>query len=56
MHIHDRVDVLADRCAKRRTKGQVRHEMPVHHVDVDPIRALRLNGFDFRAKIGEISG
>jgi len=30
--------------------------MPVHHIHMNPIGPLRLNGFDLLAEIGEIGG
>ncbi len=37
-----------------RTHRDVRHEMPVHHVHMDVIRARRLDGADFLAQPREI--
>ena len=37
-----------------RAEGQVRHEMPVHHIDMDPIGALGFDRADLGAEIGEI--
>ena len=54
MHIHHGFDMRADRFDQRRAEGKVRHEMPVHHIDMDPITALGLDGLDFLAKVGEI--
>ena len=56
MHVHDRLDMRAERLDRRGAEGQVRHEMPVHHVDMDPVGALRLDGADLGPEIGEIGG
>lgn len=34
--------------------GDVRHEMPVHHVDMDPVGAGRLDGADLFAEAREV--
>ena len=36
--------------------GEVRHEMPVHHVDVDPVGAGRFHRAHLLAELGEIGG
>ena len=54
VHVHHGLDVRADRLAERRAEGEVRHEMPVHHVDMDPVRALRLDRLDLLPEVGEI--
>ena len=54
VHIHHRLDVLADRLDQGRAKGEVRNEMTVHHVHVDPVRAFGLDRFDLGSEIGEI--
>jgi hypothetical protein len=54
MHIHHRFHMGPERLDRRRTKGEVRHEMPVHHIDMHPIGALILDGADLAAEIGEI--
>ena len=38
----------------RGPKGDVGHEMPVHHVEMDPVRARRGDGAHFLAELGEI--
>jgi hypothetical protein len=40
----------------RRAEGQVRHEMPVHHIDMDPVRTLILGGTNLGPEIGEVGG
>jgi hypothetical protein len=54
MHVHDRLHMLAERLHRRRAEGEVRHEMAVHHVHMDPIRALILDRPDLAPEIGEI--
>ena len=38
------------------TDGDVRHEMAVHHVDVDPVGAGGVDGADLLAELGEVRG
>ena len=54
--IHHAFDVWADGSAGSRAKGDVGHEMPVHHIHVDPVRALPLNCGTFCAEIGKVCG
>jgi hypothetical protein len=54
MHVHDRFHMFAERLHRRRTEGEVRHEMAVHHVHMDPVGALILDRPDLAPEIGEI--
>ena len=54
MHVHHRFDMWADCCAGGRAKAEVGYEMAVHHINVDPIRALRFDSFDLSAEICEV--
>ena len=54
--IHDAPDMGPQGCAHRGAKGDVGHEMAVHHIDMDPVRPLRLDRAAFGAEIGEIGG
>jgi hypothetical protein len=36
------------------TDGDIGDEVPIHHVDVDPVGARGLDGADFVAQFGEI--
>ena len=54
MHIHDRFYMRPKGLHRRRAKGEVRHKMPIHDIDMHPIRPLRLNGADLCTKIGKI--
>jgi hypothetical protein len=54
MHVHHPLDVGAQCRAHRRAECDVGHEMPVHHIDMHPIGALRLDRFALGAEIGEI--
>ncbi len=38
------------------TKADIRHEMPVHDVQVQPIRSRLLDGFDLLGQSSEITG
>ena len=44
----------ADRLHHRGADGDVGHEVPVHHVDMDPVGAGGLDCADFIAQLGEI--
>ena len=46
--------VRAQRLHDSRADGEVRHEMPVHHVDVDPVRPGGIDSADFLAQPCEI--
>ena len=39
-----------------RAEGDVRHEMAVHHVEMDPVGAGRVDGADLLAQPGEVGG
>ncbi|MPL73717.1 hypothetical protein SDC9_19523 [bioreactor metagenome] len=54
VHVHHRLDMRPDRLHQRRAEGQVRHEMPIHHVDMDPIGTLRFDRADLLPEVGEI--
>jgi hypothetical protein len=38
-----------------RPKSDIGHEMPIHHINMHPIRTLSLNRAAFRTEIGKIS-
>jgi len=48
--------VRAERLHHHRSDGEVGDEMPVHHVDVNPVGAGRVDGADLLAQFGEIGG
>jgi len=52
--VHHRFDVGPDCGAGLRAKCNRRNKVPVHHVDVYPVRALRFNGFDLCTEVGKI--
>jgi hypothetical protein len=54
MHVHDAFDMGAYRSAGRGAKADVGHKMSIHHVDMDPISALCLDGGAFGTEISEI--
>ena len=56
MHIHHRFHMGPKRLDRGGTKGQVRHKMPVHDINMHPICALRFDRANFCTKVGEISG
>ena len=56
VHVHDRFDMFAEGFDRGRAKGEVRHEMAVHHVDMNPVCPLVLDGADLAPEVGEIGG
>jgi hypothetical protein len=54
MHVHHRGDMAAKRGDGGRAEREIGDEMPVHHIDMDPIGPLRLDGLDLAPEIGEI--
>ena len=48
--------VRAKRLHHGRADRQVGHEMPVHHVDVDPVGARCVDRANLLAQLGEIGG
>ena len=55
MHINWDGHMRANRLADQRPDGQIGHIVVVHHIKVYPVRASRLDGFNFRAEFGKIS-
>jgi hypothetical protein len=49
------VDMRAQRRDELRPEGDVRHEMSVHHVEVDPVGAGRRDVAHFLAELREVS-
>ena len=56
MRVEDLLGVRAHRLDHVRPVGNVRHEMPVHHVEMDPVGAGLIDRADFLAQFGEIGG
>ncbi len=54
VHVHEGRNMRAKGFDRGGAEGQVRHEMPVHHIDMDPIGALGFDRADLGAEIGEI--
>ena len=54
VRVKDLLAVRADRLDDVGAIGNVGHEMPVHHVEMDPVGARRVHGADFFAQFGEI--
>ena len=54
MRVEDLLGVRAHRLDDVGAVGNVGHEMPVHHVEMDPVGAGRVDGADFFAQFGEI--
>ena len=54
MHVHHALDMGADRGAGGRAKADVRDEMPVHYIDMYPVRTLRFDGFALCPEIGKV--
>ncbi len=55
MHVEEGLRVRPERLHHARADRDVRHEMPVHHIDMDPIRAGGDDRLDFGAERGKIS-
>ena len=51
MHIERLLRVASHRFDNRRPERDIRHEAPVHHIDMDPVGAGRVDGADL---IGEM--
>ena len=56
MHVEEEFGMRPQRRDDRRPDRDVRHEMTVHHIDMDPVGAGGGDGADFFAEIGEIGG
>jgi hypothetical protein len=54
MGVEDLPGVRAHRLDDVGAIGNVRNEMPVHHVEMDPVGAGGIDGADFFAEFGEI--
>ena len=52
--VEERLGAIADRLDDGRAEGDVGHEMPVHHVEMDPVRAGGRDGLDLIAQPGEV--
>ena len=56
MHVERDLDGGFHRRDHRRAEGNVVHEMPVHHVEVQPIRPGRLDASRLLAELRKVSG
>jgi len=56
MHVERDLCMGAQGAHHRRTDRDVRHEVAVHNVDMNPIGARAGDSPDFLAEVGEISG
>jgi len=56
VNVHDGLDMGPDRSASGRAKCDIRHEMPVHYVHMNPISTLCFDFLALSSEIGEISG
>ena len=54
MRVEDLLGVRAHRLDDIGTVGNVGDEMPVHHVEMDPVGAGGIDGADLVAQLGEI--
>ncbi len=54
--VERRPDMRPDGFDQRRAEGDVRHEMPVHDVDMHPVGALVLDGAALGAEGGKVGG
>ncbi len=56
MHVEHLLGPGPDAFDEARPEGDVRHEMPVHHIDMHPVAARFVDGADFLAEACEIGG
>ena len=56
MAVEDLRRRAADRLDDRRPEGDVRHEMPIHHVEMDPVGARGVDGAHLFAEAREVGG
>ena len=56
MHVEDLLGVRAHRLDDVGAEGDVGHEMPVHHVEMDPVGAGRVHRAHLFAEPGEVRG
>ena len=56
MHIKGDRSVAAERLDQPRPEGNIRDEMPIHDIEMQPIRAGGGHGTHFFAEFGEIGG
>ena len=56
MDVEDPIRRAAQGLHDIRPDGDIGHEMPVHHIDMDDIRPGSDNGADFFAEFGKIGG
>ena len=56
MHIHQGGDMRPQRRTHRRAKGQIRHEMTIHHIKMHPIGTGAFDGAALCAETGKIGG
>ena len=54
MDIEKGRDVTSECLDRRGPEREVGHEVSIHHVNMHPVRALRLDGPDLAAEISEI--
>ena len=55
MDVEGLLAVRAQGLDHRRADGQVGHEMPVHHIDVDPVGTGFVDGTNLFAQLGKVS-
>ena len=56
MTIEQLVGMAPQRGDDRRPEGDVGHVMPVHHVEMNPVRAGFVHGAHLFAELGEVGG
>jgi hypothetical protein len=56
MHVEQLARAAADRLQDVGPEGDVGHEMPVHHVAMDPVAAGGVDPLDLGAQRGEVGG
>jgi hypothetical protein len=56
VHVEHLFGVRAQRLHHVGTDGNIGHEVPVHHVDMDPVGAGGVERTHFLAELGEVGG
>ena len=56
MHVEGLFAMRPQRLHHRRADGYVGHKVPIHHIDMNPVGARRLDSLDLRPQFGEVGG
>ncbi len=56
VHVERQLGVRPQRCQHRRAEADIRHEMPVHDVEMQPVGTGGLDRRDLLSEPGEVGG